>query len=42
MRINGVHGDYFSDGMIKVIFKVIYRLKLGKRYYNMNFMKTTI
>ena len=42
MRINGVHGDYFSDGIIKVIFKVIYRLKLGKRYYNMNFMKTTI
>ena len=46
MRINGVHGDYFSDGIMKVIFKVIYRLKLGKRYYNMNysllFMKTTI
>jgi len=42
MRINGVHGDYFSDGIIKVIFKVIYRLKLAKRYYNNNFMKTTI
>ena len=42
MRINGVHGDYFSDGMIKVIFKVIYRLKLAKRYNNNNFMKKTI
>jgi len=42
MRINGVHADYFSDGIIKVIFKVIYRINLGKRYYNMNFMKTTI
>ena len=41
MRINGVHDDYFSDGIIKVIFKVIYGLKLGKRYYNMNFVKTT-
>jgi len=39
--MNGVHGDYFFDGIIQVIFKSIYRLKLGKRYYNMNFMKKT-
>jgi len=42
MQINVVHGDYFSDAIIKVIFKVIDRRKLGKLYNNMNFIKTTI